>query len=171
MSIFGYTKHQNLTNGSWIWVHKEFLREYSAAYYKANREKKCEQSAQYYQDHREIVLKQVSDHYFRNREEKIKYGVAYNKQYQKNHKESFKKWRKKYYQSVNGKVKHQKMMAKRRKKGFEKIACFKDNKIQSPTHFHHIDNNYVIEIPAWLHYKCNAGRHVLKHLSDVKQMI
>lgn len=172
--------------------HKSEEREY----YQNNKIKKLKYQKKYNLEHKNAISERQHNFYLENREEKLKYQKEYNKTHKKenkerakryalNHKEQLKIQKKIYYElhrkeileksktyqkTEQGRLVKRKVEYRRKGMGFEIIADFKKNKILSPTQYHHIDNINVIEIPRWLHMKCNNPNQK-KHRDLVKGLI
>lgn len=172
--------------------HKNKYKEY----YENNKVKKLSYQKKYALEHTIEISKQHHTHYLKNKEKKLQYQNEYRethemeikekkKFYNLKHKEQIKIHHKKYYgihrrellekskiyqKTKQGKLAKRKVKYRRKGMGFNLIASFKENVILGTTQFHHINNNDVIEIPAWMHVKY-GGRNVISHRESIKRDI
>jgi hypothetical protein len=179
------------------WLNIEKQCEYLHEYYEANKEKYHDRwekqyyvdinesrasSRLYYATHREEASNCKKKKYWFDHEETLRkraetrqknkkpLRVVYEKYYKEKSDEIIATGME-YSRTSKGKATKRKSDAKRnRDLGYHLIAKFNDYSVVSPTVFHHLDNENVIEIPKWIHLKSNSPKRGLHRERAMKYL-
>ena len=186
LKCFDYKKNHIFENGKQKWLEGTYKLHSSRKYNAIHREEINFKYREYYKIHNDVKHKQRKAKEFQIRYQKNK-GLykARSRNYRKENIEMIRERERNYYKAnrekllkrvkdyrktEKGKTSQRKNDAKRRKFGFDIIAKFNSCKILSPTVYHHLNNNDVIEVSQWLHIKV-SNPNVELHRKKVLRLI
>jgi len=144
-------------------------KEYHKKYYQKHKKKILIQMKNYRQINKEYKIKNkkwCKEHYLKNRDYYRKKQVEYSKTLKG--KASRKKADKKHLQTEKGKITNRKIQSKRRRNlGFTILL---ENKFNCAVDYHHINNEYVIAVPRYMHQGTLGKNHRVECNSLVEKL-
>lgn len=179
-----FTKDKNRKDGLACWCRKCNTKNCRKAY-KENKEEHLKKCKEWYRNNIEKAKESRRNYYKKNkirmrewqkeyRKENVENYTEYSRRWRKNNPERYREtsrknsrdWRKN--NPEKSKLIYKKHRAKRR--GYKTILLFQ-NPFKGKVHLHHVDNEYCVYIPAYIHQNFVFGPDRERHRAMLSQIV